>query len=322
VVRTRFRILVTSQVLALLSLPPGCGTPSKSNFSHIQLGETHPKVYMDPNTDFSKYRTFTVFRFAQTAKGTGINAIEESQLLFVARNVISGMGYKYVDSGDDADFVVALEYSNEYESQYIPPQQMTLPFYVGGGTSTTYSDYSGYVGGTYGSVSGTSTTQLPGYWTTQTYTTPGHTVGYYYPSISIEIVDTNFKKAVWRGVSVSSSTNPDVRLSGQFLVVELLANQLPPRQSEKKGDAGMYVMPLSTDGNKYFPTILHIIDDAPAKRAGLRKFDQIIEVDRKGTGNITIEEFLDLIDEPGQSIEFTVRRLDRILHKEIRIGHR
>ena len=126
----------------------GCNSqPKHHNFSHISL-DNNPirKSFRDPNADFERMKKFVLFRFAATDAGKEINAIEETQLLFVVKNLLLAKGYECVKTRDEADFVVGIRYTNEYKESYIPPRKLTIPRYIPGGTSQTYSNFSGYAG--------------------------------------------------------------------------------------------------------------------------------------------------------------------------------
>ena len=66
----------------------------------------------DPEIDFAQYEDFTVFPQAELIEEPAMSPIVEKQLLFMLRNHFELLGYRYVSSPDDADFVVAICYSN------------------------------------------------------------------------------------------------------------------------------------------------------------------------------------------------------------------
>ena len=63
-----------------------------------------------------------------------------------------------------------------------------------------------------------SSTYIPGYMTTQSYTRPGYTEGNFFPTSIIRIFDGKTQKQVWLGNGVGSSKNPDARVSCQDVI--------------------------------------------------------------------------------------------------------
>jgi hypothetical protein len=303
----------------------GCAAQKQHNFSHINFDTPQCKAFKDPNAEFGLLKKFTLFHFAATPDGKDINAIEESQLLYVLKNALLAKGYECVDTLPEADFVVGLRYSNEYKETYIPPRQVSVPRYIPGGTSQTFSNFSGYAGRTYVWGQGTATTYHPGTWTSDTITVGGYNVGFFYPFAMVFIVDAKNFKQLWSGSTIASSKNADVRLTGQFLLTDLVGNEFPERADQprpQKGWMGVGAVPLSRDGNSYFPTILAVQDKSPAKRAGLRKFDQVVAVNDRTTENVSIREFFDMFGAPGEALKLKVRRQEALKDITVVFGER
>ena len=305
------RAVLSAVLVAVAAGAVGCASNKQHNFSHINFGKPLRKSFKDPDAEFGRLKKFTLFHFAATPDGKDINGIEESQLLYVLQNALLAKGYECVDTLPEADFVVGLRYSNEYKETYIPPRQVSVPRYTPGGTSQTFSNFSGYAGSTYVWGQGTATTYHPGTWTSDTITVGGYNVGFFYPFAMVFIVDAKSFKQLWTGSTISSSKNADVRLTGQFLLTDLVGNEFPDRADRprvEKGWMGVGVVPLSRDGNSYFPAILAVQDKSPAKRAGVRKFDQIVAIGDRSTENLTVQECFEMFGAPGESLKLKVRR--------------
>jgi hypothetical protein len=309
------RLALLAIVAAVAVSFAGCASGRKHNFSHIGFDTPSRKSFKDPDADFGRLRRFTLFHFAATLDGEEINAIEESQLLYVVKNALLAKGYECVETLPEADFVVGLRYSNEYKETYIPPRQVSVPRYIAGGTSQTFSNFSGYAGRTYVWGHGTATTYHPGTWTSDTVTVGGYNVGFFYPFAIVFVVDAKNFKQLWSGSTISSSKNADVRLTGQFLLTDLVGNEFPDRADRPrsgKGWMGVFALPLSRDGNSYVPAILAVADKSPAKRARLKQFDQIVAVNGQSTENATSEQFFDMFGAPGESLKLKVRRQEEL----------
>lgn len=246
----------------------------------------------DPDADFSKYKNFAIWPVAELLKEVTISPIIEKQLLFMARNYLESTGYNYVDDIQKSDFYVGLVFANEQGSVYEPPSVRTIPWYVPGETQTTNIDLYGSTGYHWG----TAMTQTPGYYIPLTYTTPGKHIYYYLPFIQVLIVDKTSKEIVWRGTGTFATPESDIRLTGQLLILELLAGKynekrfpICPAWYELKdvndGTFGIGFMIMTVNGNDFYPVIGQIWQDSPADKQGLKVYDIITHIDGQNTLN-------------------------------------
>ena len=291
--------------------------------------------YRDPDAQLDKYKTFSVFPLSLISEGANMNPILERQLLFYLRNLLEAKGYKFVKLDKNPDFLVTLSAEAEYHEIYIPPSSVTLPYWVPGKIITTFGsssgsfnfssfgNYSSYGWGTW-SGSNTEITYVPGYMTTKTYTRPGYTIGHFYPAAVILVYDGKTLKNVWIGSGAGTSDNPDIRISGQFVIAHILKDfpnctHFDLRDSTKQGLIGVQFGIFTNDGNSYFPTVLKVLDGMPAEKAGLRNYDMIIEVDGVSTLNRPFSEIIDMLrGTPGSEVNIKVKRLGKILSFSIR----
>ncbi|MFH1230364.1 MAG: tetratricopeptide repeat protein [Planctomycetota bacterium] len=281
----------------------GCQTYINTNLrSTYLLLEPEVKVYPDPDIDWSKYKTFSVFPYQIINKESRLNPIEEKQVLFYVRNQLECLGYTFVEPNKNPDFLVTANFNCEYQEYYIPPQTIILPRYIPGETITTYTNNSGHIN-TYGDVnmwgtyhgSSTSTTYIPGTMTTETYTQPGYNIGHYYPHADITIYDSKTFKTIWSANGTGTSNNSDFRISGQRVLSVMLYKLRRGSYSNSDSEfiqgcntiyitCGMFLYIMTTDGINYFPTIT-VTPDSRAKKAGVINDDIIIQINGESTAN-------------------------------------
>ncbi len=322
-------------LLAFVLMLPGCATmfPPRLKAGRIWM-YTQPlaNYEKDPDVNFNDYKKFSVLPQAEINTEIKMNPIIEKQLLFMLRNYFESLGYCYVSNVKDADFLIAVYYSNEYKSQYIPPSSYTIPWYIPTQTQTTvinsYNTFSGTMGCDYfyGSGSGwaTVTTTTPGHYVPMTVTRPGQYIGSYYPYFFVAVIDKNSKKIVWSGSVVGATSNPDIRLSAQVLFSYLFGireSNFPTSNSHrnmddsKDGVFGMFAYPYTIDGNHFYPQILAVAVGSPAYKEGLKPGDFIIKIDEESTLNWPLSRILNAVDKStGESLAVTVKRRDNILN--------
>lgn len=318
----QLRVLASALVaLALTS----CATALRvTNLSPAYLYLT-PSVssYQDPEATLGDYRTFSVFPASLITKEAKTNEIMEKQLLFFLRNCLEAKGYRFVPLDQSPDFLATITVSSEYKESYVPPSTDVLLVWVPGRTITSYSNTSGTFNyNTYGSYSSygwgwysgssSSTTYVPGYMTTQTYTRPGYTVGHHYPVAAVSMFDARTLKNVWLGTGAGTSDNPDARVSGQLVVTNILEkfpNSAVQSEAVSGGVVGVQLLVFTNDGNNYFPTVLAVANGSPAARAGIKPYDMILSIDCVQVVNKPFSEAMEALrGDPGTPVTLQLWR--------------
>lgn len=322
-------LMKLSQVILIL-LCMACATNNVSNITPLLLHSRPVKeIYRDPSFQIETYKTFSVFPYSRIYESTQFtNEIMEKQMLFSLRNAFEQLSYKFVSIDQSPDFLVTIDASSPYRDTYIPPSSITLPQYVPEKTITsygqergsfnynTYGDYSSYGWGTWNGNS-TTTTTIPGYYTSNTYELPGYYSGAYYPSITIKILDPKTFENKWTGIGVGSSNNPDLRVSSQVVVNEILTdfphcNYTDWAPNPDKGIIGVYCKVITLDGNYYFPIIVGLRENAPAIKAGLKQYDLITAIDGNPTANYSwVENMEHLSGAAGTEVVLSIKRLSK-----------
>lgn len=324
--------------LILLSLSVSACAAKRNNFSHLDYQlEPSVQVQKDPNYNEEKYRTFTLIPQRVLTKEGHLQGIAEKQVIFLVRNFFEKKGFVFVEPSKKPDLLISVDALTQYKEHYVPPQQVTVPKWVQGETYTTTSHHNGslnmnaydsYGNSAYGngSYSGTSTsyTTTPGYMTTESYTRPGYTQGFWYPTAMVNAYDLKTKSLIWQGIATGTTSSNDVRATSQGLFLRL-AGQFPNSHFEdqtfpkSKGAVGILALPFSRDGNSYFPTAFQVVRGTPAYREGIEELDMIISVDGKSTENMPILEFYKRLGgEPDTDVKVSIQRLDKIKTLTIR----
>lgn len=312
-----------------LLLTIGCVTTT-TNLTPAGL-QYEPSIqsYKDPAFKADTHRTFSVFPSSLINNDVQLKGgILEKQMLFVLRNAFERRSYKFVELDQSPDLLVTIDASAPYYEEYVPPRTVTIPSWVPGQTVrtyghssgtfdyNTYGNYSSYGWGTY-TGSSTSTTYVPGYMTTQTYTRSGYTTGAYYPSITVAIFDGKTLQNIWLGEGVGTSPNPDVRVSSQGVLMRLLeqfpvsvlAKEILPTDS---GMIGIWCSVLTNDGNNYFPTVMNVAPGSPASKAGIKLHDMILTIDGVSTQNKSFSETMALVSgDAGTKVSMTLWRVNK-----------
>lgn len=327
-------LLLASAVCLLLA---GCASRAPiSNLTPIGLvGEPVTQIYEDHNAELQAYTTFSVFPQSSVTDEPTMNPILERQLLFAVRNMFEQKRYRFVRMDESPDFCITLRAEAPYGEKYVPPSSITLPHWEPAKKIVKRSSSSGtfdshtsgeFSSSTWGSWtgSGSETVEVPGYMTTRTYTRPGYTAGFFYPSIAVHVYDGKRMENVWTGLGVGSLHNGDVRISGQLVMATVLAHYpaCPRRSSSgnsKSGKIGIHYSILTNDGNSYYPTVVKVIGASPAEYHGLRTGDMIVHVDGRSTINKPYSEIWEILDgAPGTEVRLGVRRLEDVLDFSIR----
>jgi Domain of unknown function (DUF4136)/PDZ domain len=328
-------LLLTSCCFAM-----GGGAPRASTLYPAEL-YLEPSITSskEPDANFENYRTFSIFPFSALSKEAQIDTRSEKQTAFFVRNIIEKKGYKFVSRRSNPDLLIVVAVDSQYRETYIPPSTSTISIYVPGTYSNTDNtspspenintnnstidqgeDY-----GSWGLNSpAISTNYVPGYVTSETVVNPGRVQGYYYPSAVIVVYDTKSKRSVLNIGGQGTSINPDIKVSSQLVLYKMLIN-FPLASNDHNGDAAMSTAEakkdlvgiqddsFTIDGSNYYPFITGLVDNMPAKNAGLELQDMIVAIDGKSTANKTPSELADMYwGQPGGEITMTIQRGNEI----------
>ena len=313
---TLFVVFVVASVL--VGCKGGDRTPAVLAPAKLEI-DPPIRNYSDPAVTVGAYRTFAILpasALRECAPAYG-NELLERQMMFLLRNAMECRGYRYVQNAD-ADTVLVIEGSNDYQETYIPPRTVVRPQYVPSERVKTRSRTWGTIssGSNYGNYSGTTTatTTVPGYWTTTTRVRDGYTVGHYYPAEVVTMYDVKTGRSVWYASGVGTSKNPDVRVSSQLLLAGML-DKLPLCNSAEEnhpvgtGVLGIAFVPYTPDGDSVYPLFVQASKGTPAERAKLRYGDLIIGIDDAATANKTYNEVVAMLrGETGTDCILTIMR--------------
>jgi len=322
--KTVKQLRVLAGALPALALASCATAPRVTNLSPAYLYLT-PSVssYQDPEATLAGYRTFSVFPASLLTEDAKTNEIMEKQLLFFLRNCLEAKGYRFVPLDQSPDFLATIIVSSEYKEFYVPPSTAVLPVWVPDLTITSYSNtsgtfnyntygsYSSYGWGSY-SGSSSSTTYVPGYMTTQTYTRPGYTVGHYYPVAAVSMFDAKSLKNIWLGTGAGTSDNPDPRVSSQLVVTSILEkfpNSAAQSEATSSGVVGVQLLLFTNDGNNYVPTVVSVASGSPAAGAGIKPYDMILSIDGIQVVNKPFSDVMELLQgDPGTPVTLQIWR--------------
>jgi Domain of unknown function (DUF4136) len=317
--------------IILCSLPLFlCSCYSGGNqFSAILGYEITPytNISKDPEANFDNNYTFSMLSPDDVGIKAADNPIIEKQHMFFVKNAFESRGYKCVSIDQNPDFLIAVLVTSQYQESYIPPSSVTIPKYVPGNYITTnyqYSD-SGSYGNNFGG--GTATTFVPGYTVSQTYTTPGQTIGRYYPSVIISVYQTNTRKLIWEGTGVATSTNSDSRVSSQLQIFDILQEfpsckaeniQNFKTENEIYNNYGLAFLIFTLNGNDYLPAVISTGNDSLAINAGIQQNDVITSVNSVETINKGYSEVLNLMTSSTNELDLTIYRLGQIYNYSLK----
>lgn len=293
----------------------GCATAPFYKKVEFEL-EPSCEYQRDSSVDFNKYGTFSLIKLKEDA--SNINPLIEKQISFMLRNRLETLGYRYTTDYENADLVIVPRFSNEYKNIYVPPSSYTIPWRVPGQTLTTNYNF-------YGDVTawGTATTKTPDKYVPMTFSSPGGNEGYFFPFIQILVYDAKTKSLVWSGTICNATRESDIRLSSQSLIGDLLLgkkqepnfplNSKNISQDDKgSGAFGFSAIPITVDGNNFYPLVDTVFSNSPADKQNLKLGDIIIEVDNQSTLNWTFNKILEALDKDANSpLLLTIKRGDK-----------
>lgn len=306
----------------LLVMSPALLLAAEHNLSRVVLAD-YPQVSVatDPSTGAPALRaTFSVFPYSTINPKAQLSGLMEKHALYALRNAMEARGYRFVSPDASPDFLATIEVRSDYKEKYIPPRTVTFPDYVSG--QTVKSTWQGSVstwGQNYGwgTFSGSTATELPGYWTTRSFTKRGYTVGFFYPAVGVYLLDGNSLDLVWEGRGVATSHEFDPRIAMQ-VVLRYVVEEVPrcrythDSSPTAPGRVGARLWVYTNDGNTYYPTVLDVVKESSAERVGLKQYDMVSSINGNSTANRPYSDVLAMMaGAPSAPVALGVRRADR-----------
>lgn len=199
--KSRSIILVLISFLILFSLNGYC-----SIFSSSKNIET----YDNPDIDYNSYRYFTFY----TDK-LSMDYLQNKSFQPMIIELLEEKNFVYVDDINDADFVIIIYSSNEYEKSLV-----SVPAFTPGKKTNA----SGWVGSAY--VHGSAYTS--GSWGFRTATR-----GRYYPFVGVSCIGNleDELELIWQGNGIKATRKSNLEKYGQDLIEDILSEF--PEISEK-----------------------------------------------------------------------------------------
>jgi len=306
------KLAVTSLALLIIVGLVGCKNGEGDNAAQLQPLNlaSKPTIRTLKSAEFpdGKYQTFSVVSSSVIFGKSSLTDSQEKQMLFALRNVLEFIGYTFVSLDENPDFVATVDGSAEYRESYVEPSVITVPRYVPAKTITSnststgnfnYSTWGNYSSYGWGSWTGqiTTTTRIPGYVTTETRILPGYTVGAYYPTVTIGIYDGKSRQLVWQGFGAGASKCPNISISGQILLYELIGDFPQYTQGRRLIDSlGVPILVVTLNGKDYFPVVIgKSAKNSPLAPLGLKFGDLITTINGELLDNIPTSTALERI---------------------------
>jgi len=219
--KSRSIILVLIFFLILFSLNGYC-----SIFSRSKNIETHD----NPDIDYNSYTYFTFY----TDK-LSMDYLQNKSFQPMIIELLEVKNYIYVEDINDADFVIMIYSSNDYEKSLV-----SVPTYNPGTKIKT----SGWIGSTH--VYGSAHTS--GSWGFKT-----ATKGRYYPFIGISCIGflQDELELIWQGNGIKATRKSNLEKYGQGLIEDIFSEF--PEISEKIDEE---IQPIEIKKNKKINTLL------------------------------------------------------------------
>lgn len=300
-----------------------CGCSAKNNLKSIFSYKAEPRIEIFKNPEFNslKWKTFSIIKTSEYFEKYYIkNEIVEMQLLFFLRNALEARGYTFVQLDENPDIIATIDSLNLLTETFIPPQQFSSPKWVPEKSITTHESargdirYRGNKIGTY-SGSGVSTTYIPGYMSSEIISTPAQFLTSYDPAIGIYFFTPKKYEKLWTGVAVTSTDNPDIRVTSQLLILKILSNIAEGPSIKKYNDIkhafytnfGIFTL----NGSDYYP----ILQPHP-NNSKIFENDILISINNRSVKNISFSELLTILSDEylTQNLQFEVFRNNKLLH--------
>jgi hypothetical protein len=279
----------------------GCAA-SRTNLSPVHHKDTpRIQIFKAPSLDNIKLNTFSVFPVSRLKKEPLLkDDILEMQMLFLLRNIFEIRGYKYVEVTEKPDILATIDGHIQYKKDCVPPKTLESPKWF---TEKRALD-----------------TYVAGNMTKQIYTVPCHTAGTCYPVVRIDALEPNTLKPLWAGIGIGTAGNSDLRISSQTVVIFLLGKfpKGPFSHERVMTPFGFDIFVFTNNGNDYYPTVFQLIENSPADKAGMKKYDMISSIDGISVRNKPVSEIIKMFQKKlGEKKSVTVFRLDKQISLEI-----
>lgn len=313
-------------LLVMLLLLSGCATitaPHHNLMPTMLNGHPVTQISQTKNHDYTDDQTFTILPASTLSEeNTRVDVdIAQMHLFFILRNALEGRGYQYVTPSAAPDFIATIEASLEYKENYITPSIVSRSKWKLGDAATSSALNTARLWGEYQQemTSPTSTNRK---------TPQGLAGGIYYPQIDVTIFDTKSMAAGWRGTATGASHNPITQVSSQLIVRSLISQIAPSKHRFKNfppnnGKIGLGFAIVTTDGKNYYPAVTGLRPNTPAKKAGLKNADYIIEINGVSTLNRSTAKIASMLAgtarsninlkiwRMGNSIKYSIKRIHR-----------
>lgn len=284
-------------ILGLLSIvvlaTTGCA-PTSGNPAAVSLFQAPAvQAVRSPSMESGQYDKFTAIPVAEETEESGMHPQVESQLLYLVRNELESLGYKHVETTEQADFVVRLTYSNDFERGEVARSKME----ISSGLKSAF---------------GRSSRDTP---------------ASYCPKVSIKAIDAQGDEEIWSGSTLALTPEADIRRSATRLLPPLFHQHFPisehvvDRLDSRDGFFGCDITILTTNGNDYFPIVTGLIDQYAPAKGKLRLYDIITEIDGDGTRNRPYSEIRAALDKAaGEMVSLRVLRDGKAIERVVTAG--
>ena len=174
---------------------------SLNGYCSIFSSSKNIETYDNPDIDYNSYRYFTFYN-----DKLSIDYLQNKSFEPLIIELLEEKNFVYVEDINDADFVIIIYSSNEYEKSLV-----SVPTYNPGKKINA----SGWVGSTY--VHGSAYTS--GSWGFRT-----ATKGRYYPFVGISCIGNleNELELIWQGNGIKATRKSNLEKYGQDLIEDVL----------------------------------------------------------------------------------------------------
>jgi hypothetical protein len=279
----------------------GCAT-SPTNLSPV-LHKDSPRIktFKAPSLDKIKVETFSVFPVSLLKKDPLLkDDTLEMQMLFLLRNAFEIRGYRYVEVTEKPDILATIDGCIQYRKGLGQPKTLVSP--------------------KWSAEKKVLETYVPGNMRKQVYMVAARPIGTCYPVVRIDALDPKTLKPIWGGIGMGTANNSDLRVASQTIAIFLLGEfpKGPVSYERVMAPFGFGFFVFTNNGNDYYPTVFEMIENSPADKAGMEKYDMISSIDGVSVRNRPVSEIIKMFQKAsGKKKSLTVWRLDKKIDIEI-----